>query len=76
KSRALCAGMAPMSNPRLIIAVMIDEPAARSYDGGTVAGPVFSSVMSGSLQLLGVPPAAPVAADKPAGAGAKPQTKA
>lgn len=65
-----------MSNPRLIIAVMIDEPAARSYYGGTVAGPVFSSVMSGSLQLLGVPPDAPVAADKPAGTGAKPQAKA
>lgn len=76
KYRALFAGMAPMSNPRLIIAVMIDEPAARSYYGGTVAGPVFSSVMSGSLQLLGVPPDAPVAADKPAGAGAKPQAKA
>ena len=49
-----------MSNPRLIVAVMIDEPRGKGYYGGTVAGPVFSSVTSGSLQLLGVPPDAPV----------------
>ena len=55
KYRALFAGMAPMSNPRLIVAVMIDEPRGKGY-GGTVAGPVFASVTSGSLQLLGVPP--------------------
>ncbi|KWI26942.1 peptidoglycan D,D-transpeptidase FtsI family protein, partial [Burkholderia stagnalis] len=54
KYRALFAGMAPMSNPRLIVAVMIDEPRGQGYYGGTVAGPVFSSVTSGSLQLLGV----------------------
>ena len=60
KYRALFAGMAPMSNPRLIVAVMIDEPRGKGYYGGTVAGPVFSSVTSGSLQLLGVPPDAPV----------------
>ncbi|MBR8005296.1 peptidoglycan D,D-transpeptidase FtsI family protein [Burkholderia vietnamiensis] len=59
KYRALFAGMAPMSNPRLIVAVMIDEPRGKGYYGGTVAGPVFSSITSGSLQLLGVPPDAP-----------------
>ncbi|KVN90599.1 peptidoglycan D,D-transpeptidase FtsI family protein [Burkholderia ubonensis] len=64
KYRALFAGMAPMSNPRLIVAVMIDEPRGKGYYGGTVAGPVFSSVTSGSLQLLGVPPDVPVEADK------------
>jgi cell division protein FtsI (penicillin-binding protein 3) len=52
--------MAPMSNPRLIVAVMIDEPRGKGYYGGTVAGPVFSSITSGSLQLLGVPPDAPL----------------
>ncbi|KAF1049948.1 MAG: penicillin-binding protein 2 [Burkholderia sp.] len=73
KYRALFAGMAPMSQPRVIVAVMIDEPGGKGYYGGTVAGPVFSSVMGGTLQLLGVPPDAPVAADavKP-GAAAKP----
>ena len=54
--RALFVGMAPMSAPRLIVAVMIDDPAGRSFYGGTVAGPVFSSVAGGALQLLGVPP--------------------
>ncbi|MDN7960979.1 penicillin-binding protein 2 [Burkholderia multivorans] len=63
KYRALFAGMAPMSNPRLIVAVMIDEPRGKGYYGSTVAGPVFASVTSGALQLLGVPPDAPVEAD-------------
>lgn len=54
--RALFVGMAPMSAPRVIVAVMIDDPAGGSFYGGTVAGPVFSGVMQGSLQLLGVPP--------------------
>ena len=57
-----------MSNPRLIVAVMIDEPRGKGY-GGTVAGPVFASVTSGSLQLLGVPPDAPVEPRDAAGEG-------
>ena len=57
--RALFVGMAPMSDPRLIVAVMIDDPAGKAFYGGTVAGPVFSGVTSGALQLLGVPPDAP-----------------
>ncbi len=52
-------GMAPASDPRLIIAVMIDDPTAGKHFGGSVAGPVFSNVMAGSLRLLGVPPDAP-----------------
>ena len=52
-------GMAPASNPRLIIAVMIDEPSAGIYYGGAVAAPVFSKVMEGSLRLLAVPQDAP-----------------
>ncbi|HTH93794.1 MAG TPA: penicillin-binding protein 2 [Rhodocyclaceae bacterium] len=48
-------GVAPASNPRLIIAVMIDEPNAGKYYGGDVAGPVFVNVMSGALRNLGVP---------------------
>ncbi|MEX3895854.1 peptidoglycan D,D-transpeptidase FtsI family protein [Paraburkholderia sp. BR10954] len=54
--RALFVGMAPMSDPHLIVAVMIDDPAGKAFYGGTVAGPVFSGVMGGALQLLGVPP--------------------
>ena len=54
--RALFVGMAPMSAPRVIVAVMIDDPSGRAYYGGTVAGPVFSGVTSGTLQLLGVTP--------------------
>jgi cell division protein FtsI (penicillin-binding protein 3) len=54
--RALFVGMAPMSDPRLIVAVMIDDPAGGAFYGGTVAGPVFGAVTGGALQLLGVPP--------------------
>jgi cell division protein FtsI (penicillin-binding protein 3) len=51
--------MAPISNPRLIVAVMLDEPAG-SYYGGAVSAPVFSSVMGAALRMLGVPTDAPV----------------
>ena len=53
------AGFAPASKPRLIVAVMIDEPAAGQYYGGAVAAPVFSEVMAGALRLLAVTPDAP-----------------
>ena len=52
-------GLAPASNPRLIMAVMIDEPTAGQYYGGTVAAPVFSAVMSDALRMLAVPQDAP-----------------
>lgn len=52
-------GYAPASNPRLIIAVMIDEPSAGKYFGGAVAAPVFSKVMSSALHILNIPPDAP-----------------
>jgi cell division protein FtsI (penicillin-binding protein 3) len=48
-------GMAPASNPRLIMAVMIDEPTTGEYYGGTIAAPVFSAVMSDALRMLAVP---------------------
>ncbi|WP_425019152.1 peptidoglycan D,D-transpeptidase FtsI family protein [Paraburkholderia caballeronis] len=54
--RSLFVGMAPMSDPRVIVAVMIDDPGGRAFYGGTVAGPVFAGVTAGTLQLLGVPP--------------------
>ena len=52
-------GYAPASNPRLIIAVMLDEPSAGQYFGGVVAAPVFSQVMAGALRILSVPHDAP-----------------
>jgi cell division protein FtsI (penicillin-binding protein 3) len=52
-------GLAPISNPRLIVAVMIDEPSFALRYGGLIAAPVFSNVVAGSLRLLGVPPDAP-----------------
>jgi cell division protein FtsI (penicillin-binding protein 3) len=53
-------GFAPASNPRLVIAVMLDEPGGRSYFGGEVAAPVFSTVMAGALRFLGIEPDAPL----------------
>ena len=53
-------GFAPASDPRLIVAVMIDEPSAGKYYGGEVAAPVFAQVMGGALRSLGVAPDAPL----------------
>jgi cell division protein FtsI (penicillin-binding protein 3) len=53
-------GFAPASDPRLIVAVMIDEPSNGKYYGGDVAAPVFAQVMGGSLRSLGVGPDAPL----------------
>lgn len=49
-------GFAPVSDPRLIVAVMIDEPSGGIYYGGAVAAPVFSGVMASALRSLGVAP--------------------
>jgi cell division protein FtsI (penicillin-binding protein 3) len=53
-------GFAPVSDPRLIVAVMIDEPSNGKYYGGEVAAPVFAQVMAGSLRTLGIQPDAPL----------------
>ncbi len=53
---AVFAGMAPASDPRLVMVVMIDEPSAGQYYGGQVAAPVFSKVMAGALRLLNIAP--------------------
>ncbi|WP_406665926.1 peptidoglycan D,D-transpeptidase FtsI family protein [Gallaecimonas sp. GXIMD1310] len=50
------AGIAPVSNPRLAVVVMINEPQGDQYYGAEVAAPVFSKVMGGALSLLNVPP--------------------
>jgi cell division protein FtsI (penicillin-binding protein 3) len=55
-------GLAPASDPRLVVAVMIDEPSGAIYYGGDVAAPVFARVMAGALRTLGVPHDAPLQA--------------
>ncbi len=53
-------GFAPASAPRVIVAVMIDEPSNGAYYGGAVAAPVFSQITAGALRMLGVAHDAPV----------------
>jgi cell division protein FtsI (penicillin-binding protein 3) len=52
-------GLAPASDPRLVVAVMIDEPSAGQHFGGVVAAPVFARIMEGALHALGVAPDGP-----------------
>ncbi|KQY89450.1 cell division protein [Pelomonas sp. Root1444] len=56
KYRSWFVGVAPISKPRIVVAVMVDEPTAGVYYGGKVAGPVFSQVTAQTLRLLGVAP--------------------
>lgn len=52
---ALFSGIAPVSNPKIALVVVINNPKGDKYEGGQVAAPIFSKVMSGTLQLLNVP---------------------
>ena len=56
KYRSWFVGLAPVSNPRIVVAVMVDEPTNGVYYGGAVAAPVFSQVVQQTLRMLGVPP--------------------
>lgn len=60
---SIFAGLAPASNPRLAVIVVIDEPSGELYYGSDVAAPVFANVMAESLRLLAVPPDALPARD-------------
>jgi cell division protein FtsI (penicillin-binding protein 3) len=60
KYLASFVGFAPASAPRLVIAVMLDEPAAGQHYGGAVAAPVFAQVMQGALRMLNVANDAPL----------------
>ena len=53
---ALFVGMAPATDPRLVVAVVINDPRGEDHFGGKVAGPVFSRVMSNALRLLNIAP--------------------
>lgn len=58
--RSSFVGFAPVSHPRIVVAVMVDEPTAGAYYGGRVAAPVFAEVMGRSLRRMGVQPDAPL----------------
>ena len=52
-------GFGPVTDPRFIVAVMIDEPAGAKYFGGDIGAPVFASVMGAALRMMSVAPDAP-----------------
>ena len=54
--RSIFAGIAPIDDPRLVAVIFIEEPTGEFYYGGDVAAPVFSEIISQSLQLLSIPP--------------------
>ena len=56
KYTALFAGMAPASNPRLVMVVVIHDPQRSEWHGGKVAAPVFANIMAGALRLLNISP--------------------
>ena len=56
KYRSWFVGLAPIDNPRIIVAVMVDEPTAGKYFGGEVAAPVFSATVQQTLRMMGVQP--------------------
>ena len=56
KFRGFFVGMAPIENPRIVVAVMIDEPTGGQYFGGDVAAPVFSQTVQQTLRMLEVQP--------------------
>jgi len=56
KYRGFFVGMAPVEKPRIVVAVMIDEPSGGKYFGGDVAAPVFSATVQQTLRMLGVQP--------------------
>ncbi|GAC1604622.1 MAG: penicillin-binding protein 2 [Ramlibacter sp.] len=56
KYRSWFVGLAPIDKPRIIVAVMVDEPSAGQYFGGDVAAPVFSATVQQTLRMMGVQP--------------------
>ena len=56
KYRGFFVGLAPIENPRIVVAVMIDEPSNGRYFGGDVAAPVFADTVQQTLRMMGLPP--------------------
>ncbi|MEI6413457.1 MAG: penicillin-binding protein 2 [Pseudomonadota bacterium] len=65
-------GMVPASDPRLVMAVLIDDPSEGDYYGGLVAAPVFGRLMAGAVRLLNIPPDRPDAVGLRLAGGGKP----
>ncbi len=63
KYRSFFVGMSPIYQPRLVVAVMVDEPAKGVYYGGEISAPVFAEVVQNALRILGVAPDLPVKPD-------------
>jgi cell division protein FtsI (penicillin-binding protein 3) len=63
-------GFAPASNPRVVIAVMLDEPSNGAHYGGTVAAPIFARIASDTMRTLQILPDLPLRVQAPAGPGA------
>ena len=70
--RSLFVGMLPASHPRLVALIMIDHPTGIDYYGGSVAGPVFASLMRDAARLLQIPPDAPIVPIPPVPVPAQP----
>jgi cell division protein FtsI (penicillin-binding protein 3) len=49
-------GMAPVSDPQIVVAVVLNDLTGKEYYGGLVAAPAFSTIMAGSLRVLDIPP--------------------
>ena len=75
--RSLFAGFGPVSDPRIAVAIVIDEPSKGGYYGGLVSAPVFGKVMAGALRLMNVvpdnlpPPGEPQTAEVETGNGGR-----
>ena len=68
--RAQFVGIAPLGQPRIVMAVSIDQPSAGKHFGGEVAAPVFAAVVPQALRILGIAPDLPVAPELPPSLGA------
>ena len=53
---AFFIGIAPISNPRIVTVVVVNQPQGKQYYGGQVAAPIFSLIVSGALRIMGIPP--------------------
>lgn len=61
--RSSFAGFGPVSDPRIVVALTIDEPSGEHYYGGRIAAPVFAEIMGRALRMMGVEPDAPIDSD-------------
>lgn len=61
--RSSFVGFGPVSDPRVVVALTIDEPSGEHYYGGRVAAPVFAEIMGRTLRMMGVEPDAPIESD-------------